>query len=190
VAPGTTGPAVATKTSLNGKALLAQAADGLATNTAYDILLTVTDKSGMSGTARQPLSVLNCAPTAIMAINPSAAIACNGAVTLDGSKSSDSDGTVVATSYTWKLAYGNQTISKTGVTASVNQATDKLVPGATYAVSLTVKDDKGSTSPAATGTLTVAAGCVAVNNPPVCANGIPSVTRISTLVSEGVRENE
>lgn len=191
VPPGTTGPAVATKTSTNGKATLSQAADGLATNTAYDILLTVTDKSGLpSNTARQALTVGNCAPTAALTVSPAApqTVPCNGGATLDGSKSSDTDGSVV--SYAWKLVYGNQTITKSGSSASVSQTTDTLVPGATYSVSLIVKDDKGASSTAATSVLTVASGCVAVNNPPVCANAVPSMPRMSTLVSEGVGSSE
>lgn len=180
---GTNGPAVATKSSTNGKAILYQAVDGLASNTAYDILLTVTDKSGLSNSTRQALTVGNCAPTAAVTVNPQV-VPCNLGTTLDGAKSSDPDGTVV--SYAWKLVYGNQTITKSGMSAAVSQTADKLVPGATYSVSLIVKDDKGTSSPAATSVLTVASGCVAVNNPPLCANAVPSMPRMSTLVSEGV----
>lgn len=166
---------MASKASTTGKADFTMA-DGLLSNTVYTVKLEVTDKSNQHGTANQTLTVGNCAPTAIIA-TPTASITCGGTVTLDGSASKDIDGTVA--SYAWKLVYGNTTVSKTGVTAAVSQKTDKLVSGATYQVTLTVKDDKGA-SGSATGTLTVP---TCVNNPPVCTGAYPSVTRISTLVS-------
>jgi hypothetical protein len=166
---------VASKTSTTGKADIT-AADGLLSNTVYTVKLEVTDKSNLKGYANQTLTVGNCPPTAVIA-KPAASITCGGTVTLDGSGSKDVDGTIA--SYAWKLAYGNTTISKTGVTATVSQTADKLVAGATYQVTLTVKDDKSS-SGMASGTLTVP---LCVNNPPVCTGAYPSVARISTLVS-------
>lgn len=170
---------VATKQSpsTSGKANFTMA-DGLSGNTNYLIRLTVKDKQGASGTANQTLAVGNCAPTAAMAVTPSTTVACGGSATLDASASKDSDGSIA--SYSWKLVNGNQTITKSGLTAVVSQSADKLTPGATYAVTLTVKDNTGS-SAVATGSLGVQAGCV--NKPPVCTNAKPSVTRISTLVS-------
>jgi len=175
--------AVATLQSANGKATVTQAA-GISSNTQYLIVLEVRDAAGNIGTANSTLTVGNCNPTAVMAITPSTTITCGGTVTLDGSKSSDSDGSIA--SYSWKLLYGNQTVSKSGATAVVSQATDKLTPGVTYSVQLTVKDNLGgssSSSSSSSGVLTVQAGCVPPNNPPVCTNAKPSVTRISTLVS-------
>lgn len=172
---------VATKVSTSGKANISQA-DGLSGNTQYTVKLSVKDKSGLDGTATQTLSVGNCPPTAVMAVSPSATISCGGSVTMDASASKDADGSI--SSYTWKLLYGNQTVTKTGVTATVAQLADKLVTGATYALTLTVKDDL-SGSNTSTGTLKVQTGCV-TNNPPVCTNAKPSVSRISTLVSFGL----
>lgn len=170
---------MAQKASTTGKADLV-VADGLSSNTKYVIKLAVQDKGGLVGYASQNLTVGNCPPTAVMAILPTATLACDGAVTVDGTGSSDSDGTVA--SYSWKLVYGNQTVTKSGVTATVSYTADKLVSGATYAVTLTVKDNLGS-SGTANGVLTVQAGCVVVNKPPNCAAAVPSVKRISTLVS-------
>jgi chitinase len=155
-------------------------ADGLASNTEYLVKLAVQDKSGMVGYANQTLTVGNCAPASVMAISPSATIGCGGTVTLDASASKDVDGSIA--SYSWKLLYGTQSISKTGVTASVSQLGDKLVTGAKYSVTLTVKDNLGSSS-SSSGSLTVQAGCVPVNNPPKCASATPSKSHISTMVS-------
>lgn len=177
--PGTT-TRVVTKTSTDGKATLWFLSDKLSSNTKYTIQLTVTDKSAMTSLpVTQNLTVGNCNPTAAIA-NPTATVACGGSVTLDGSGSKDSDGTIA--SYAWKLVYGTQAISQSGATASLSQTTDQLASGQTYAVTLTVNDNLGGSN-SINGVLTVVAGCV-TNKPPVCSAAVASITRISTMVSE------
>eukprot|EP00775_Hariotina_reticulata_P009203 gene9203-9370_t len=162
---------IVVKNSTSGKVTISQAADGLKTSTSYTVELTVTDTLGATGSATQVLSVGNCAPTAALTVFP-ATVACYGTASLSGAASSDVEGPIA--SYSWKLTSGTQSITKTGVTVTVSYIADNLTPGATYVVTLTVKDSAGA-SGTATGSFTVANGC---NNPPVCSNAVANQTTI------------
>ncbi|WP_406832167.1 PKD domain-containing protein [Pedococcus sp. KACC 23699] len=114
------------------------AADGT-----YQVKLTVTDNGGATGSVTKAVVVKsNAAPTAAFTSTVS-----DLKVTLDGSGSSDTDGTVA--SYAWDFGDGG---TGTGATATHTYAT-----GGTYQVKLTVTDNG-----AATGTATRA---VSVNGP-------------------------
>jgi PKD repeat protein len=91
------------------------------------------------------------------------------AVKLDGSGSSDPDGSVV--SYAWNFGDGS---TGSGVSPSVIYAS-----AGTYTVTLTVSDDGGATSAAATTTVTVNAGLL----PPVADVGGPYSGTVATPIS-------
>jgi len=103
----------------------------------YTVSLTVTDDLGATNTATQSVVVpdlpVNQAPTASFTATPSPL-----AVAVNGSASTDPDGTVV--SYAWDFGDG---ATDTGVTASHTYAA-----AGTYTVSLTVTDDQGGTDTA------------------------------------------
>ena len=103
----------------------------------YVVTLTVTDNHGRTGQAAETISVTRpqAAPTAAASATPGTGPA-PLVVTLDGTGSSDSDGTIV--SYEWDLGDGN---TATGPTVSHVYGT----PG-TYVATLTVTDDDGLTA--------------------------------------------
>jgi PKD repeat protein len=106
----------------------------------YTVALTVTDNRGGTGTTSHPVTVT--APVANTPPTASFTYGCTGlACSFDGSTSGDSDGTV--SSYAWSFADGPGTASgdKPRYTFSA--------PG-TYAVVLTVTDDRGATATATT----------------------------------------
>ena len=90
------------------------------------------------------------------------------AVTLDGSGSGDTDGTV--SSYAWDFGDGS---SGTGVSPSVIYAS-----AGTYTVTLIVTDNGGAKSPAASTSVTVSAGL----RPPVANAGGPYSGTVATAV--------
>ncbi len=100
----------------------------------YTVTLTVVDDDGAAATSSQDVTVtepVNQVPTAAFAT------AKNGlSVTLDGTSSTDADGTIA--SYTWDLGDGT---SASGATPSHTYG-----QGGTYRVSLTVTDDRGGTA--------------------------------------------
>lgn len=81
------------------------------------------------------------------------------AVTLDGSGSTDPDGTIA--SYAWNFGNGS---SGSGVSPSVTYA-----GAGTFTITLTVTDDAGATSPPATTSVTVSVG----QQPPLASAGGP-----------------
>ena len=126
----------------------------------YEVVLTVTDDAGATATdtltivVEEPVAE-NVAPVAVATATPLTGEA-PLAVTLDGSGSTDEDGTIV--SYVWTWTGGG---SATGATA------EATFPAGTYEVVLTVTDDAGAT---ATDTLTIVVG----ENPDTDGDGVPN----------------
>lgn len=106
----------------------------------HDLTLTVTDNGGAADTDMVQVVVrdANAVPTADAGDDQTANDSDgNGSenVTLDGSGSSDSDGTIV--SYEWKKG---ETVIATGVTPTVNLTTGE------HTITLTVTDNNGATA--------------------------------------------
>ncbi|WP_146904562.1 PKD domain-containing protein [Cellulomonas aerilata] len=99
----------------------------------YPVTLTVTDDRGATATARRDVTVTapNVAPTAAVAATPTGLT-----VALDGTRSTDADGTI--TSYAW--AYGD------GTTGTGATGTHTYPAAGTYTVALTVTDNRGATA--------------------------------------------
>ena len=118
----------------------------------YTVALTVTDNGGATTTVSHPVSVTapNVVPTAAFGTTVSGV-----QVTVDGSGSTDTDGTIV--SYAWDFGDGT---TGTGVTPP----THTYGADGTYTISLTVTDNSG-----ATGAVTHGVSVSAVNDPPVAA---------------------
>ncbi|MFS4505797.1 PKD domain-containing protein, partial [Clavibacter sp. Sh2141] len=105
----------------------------------YTVTLTVTDDRGATNRTQQEITVkaapANVAPTAVVT-----ATATDLTAKLDGSASTDADGTVA--SYAWDFGDGS---TGTGPTP-----THAYAAAGTYTVALTVTDDKGLTGTAST----------------------------------------
>ena len=119
----------------------------------YVVSLTVTDNRGAKTTVTHSVTATlpNVAPTAAFTT-----AATDLAVAVNGSGSTDTDGTVA--SYAWD--FGD------GATASGSTANHTYAAAGTYTISLTVTDNKG-----ATGTVTHPISVLAANVPPVAAFG-------------------
>lgn len=119
----------------------------LATGT-YQVTLTVTDDRGGRTAVTQPVSVVapNQAPVAAFTRSVNLRT-----VTMDGSSSTDSDGSVAG--YTWN--WGDGSADSTGVTAAHTYAAD-----GTYPVTLVVTDETGASSPVVASTVTVSRAVV------------------------------
>ena len=100
----------------------------------YTVTLIVTDDTGATGAASQPVTVVNAGPVAAFLVSCSAR-----SCSFDGSDSSDADGTLV--SYSWE--FGD------GTTARAELAQHTYAQAGTYIVALTVADDAGATATAA-----------------------------------------
>jgi hypothetical protein len=109
----------------------------------YTFELTVTDNKGATSKAQIKVTVnaaVNQSPVANAGINQTLSFGTQS-VTLDGSKSSDPDGTIVA--YKWTLVTGNAvTVSDSSITKPVITG----LQGGQYIFELTVTDDKGASS--------------------------------------------
>ena len=128
-----------------GSATGATATHPYTTAGTYVVTLTVTDDKGATNVATSSVTVT--APP-VVNVDPVAAFTSSVAglqVSVDGSSSSDADGSVV--SYAWDFGDGG---SATGATA-----THPYTTAGTYVVTLTVTDDKGATN-VATSSVTVA----------------------------------
>ena len=98
---------------------------------ASQVQLVVTDDDGATGTSTVPVSAANAAPQATFTVT-CAQLTC----TVDGSGSSDPDGSVA--SYAWQLG--------DGATATGATATRAYTAPGSYTVTLTVTDDRGATA--------------------------------------------
>jgi PKD repeat protein len=116
----------------------------------YTITLTVTDNGGLTNVATKSVTVAaaNVPPVASFTATPT-----NLSVTVNGSGSTDSDGTVV--SYAWNYGDG-------GTDTGVTPAAHVYAAAGTYTITLTVTDNGGLTN-VATKSVTVAKA----NVPPV-----------------------
>jgi PKD repeat protein len=101
----------------------------------YTVVLTVTDRGGLTSSASQEIVVQNTAPYASCRLSNDAPLP-NETVQFDASGSLDLDGTIVG--YTWDFGDGT-----TAGGAAVTHAYDEV---GTYTVRLTVQDDSGSTA--------------------------------------------
>ncbi len=104
----------------------------------YTIKLTVTDNQGATGSTTNPVTAIaaNVPPTAAFTSSS------NGLnLNVDGSGSSDSDGTI--SSYAWDFGDTN---NPTGDTATGKTATYQYSQAGTYTVTLTVTDDRSGTA--------------------------------------------
>ena len=132
---------------------------------AYGVTVTVIDDSGAQAQISQTLSVTQRAPVAsLVATSSGGAVPLTVAV--DGSASSDADGTIV--SYHWDFGDGAVATSATASHVYTN-------PGS-FTITLVVTDDKG-----ATGTATTAIGVEAPNRSPVAVDDALDAARSGTL---------
>lgn len=118
----------------------------------YTVTLTVTDSKGAVGTATVLITVTlppNQPPVAVATANPTtlvlpAGTTAPGISQLDGSTSSDPDGSIV--SFLWSLPAGTTGASISSPTA--NKTSAQFTAPGTYVFTLTVKDNKGDTDTA------------------------------------------
>ncbi|MCL3861295.1 PKD domain-containing protein [Actinotalea sp. K2] len=121
-----------------------------ATSGTYTVRLTVTDNAGATGTTTRQVSVAGPPPANQVPVAVFSSSVSDLAVSVDGSGSSDPDGTVAG--YAWDFGDG---ATGAGVTASHTYAA-----AGTYTVTLTVTDNQGATG-------TVAAEVTVVEPGPV-----------------------
>jgi hypothetical protein len=143
---------------------------GLTTAGTYVFQLKATDNNGLSTTAAVTITVQAAAPPPVQHVPPVAVVGPAqtitlpvSTVTLDGSGSYDTDGTI--TSYSWVQLSGNGGVTLAG--ASEVQATANGLTAGSYVFQLTVTDNSGATG-VATVTITVNAATVL---PPVANAG-------------------
>ena len=125
----------------------------------YTVSLTVTDDKGATATTTR--QVLVSAPNQVPSATFTSTVAGTD-VAVDGSGSSDPDGSVA--SYAWSFGDGG---TGTGVTA-----THRYAAGGTYTVSLTVTDDKGATATTTRQVTIVAPNAAPKATAVVTANGL------------------
>lgn len=101
----------------------------------YTITLTVTDSNGDSARTSAPVIITDRPPAAAYAVSTSSPLTAQS-VTFDGSASSDPDGSIAG--YAW--SFGD------GATATGATPAHAWSRAGTYAVTLTITDDSGSTA--------------------------------------------
>jgi hypothetical protein len=166
----TSGPVTATIGAANG---LSTGVTGLSTAGTYVFQLQATDNNGLSSTAAVTITVQAAAPPPVQHVPPVANAGTDqtvtlpvSSVTLDGSGSYDTDGTI--TSYSWVQLSGKGGATVAG--ASEAQATVSGLTAGTYVFQLTVTDNTGAIG-VATVTITVNAAPPAQPLPPVANAG-------------------
>src|SRR5579871_4831036 len=140
----------------------------------YTFQLTVTDNSGATATASVKITVtapVNQPPTANAGSNQTITLPLDS-VTLNGSASSDPDGTIVT--YSWTKISGPTTGTIVSASSAITIA-NNLVQG-TYSFKLTVTDNGGAS---ASDTVTVIVNA-AVNKPPVANAGTSQTITLPT----------
>lgn len=162
------GPVTASIAAASG---LSTGVTGLTTAGAFVFQLQATDNNGLSTTAAVTITVQPAAP--VQHVPPVANAGTDqtvtlpvGSVTLDGSGSYDTDGTITA--YSWVQLSGNGGVTVAG--ASEAQATVNGLTAGTYVFQLTVTDNSGAMG-VATVTITVNAAAPVQRVPPVANAG-------------------
>ena len=149
-----------------GSASGAAASHAFAATGTYNVVLTVTDANGLTDTASCPVDVVAGAipPNS----NPGAAYSfCQGSPTLmlDGSASSDPDGSIVSYDWDWTAPLNFTPADATGVNVNAAPAFSGFAPG-TYDVALRVTDNNGITNTDFTTVTVKPAGDPSCNQPP------------------------
>ncbi len=106
----------------------------------YQVGLRVTDEAGVSSTTTQTVTVQDRAPSASFTSSPSVAPT-GTTISLDGSSSSDPDGTIAK--YEWDLDGNGSYETNTG---STRTASTSFAKAGEYQVGLRVTDDEGVTA--------------------------------------------
>ncbi len=119
-------------------------------DTTLTFSLTVTDNEGMTSASADTVNVLvknvNQLPIASAIVSPSSTVNKDTLVTLDGSKSSDPDGSTIA-SYTWIQTAGSPALTLSGAnTAQATFTAPSLAADTTFTFQLTVTDSDGASS--------------------------------------------
>ena len=115
----------------------------------YVFALVVTDNSGASSTGTVSITQQNIAPVANAGTNQTILLV-GGELTLDGSGSSDADGSIV--SYSWSQVSGPEATITNGSTAVVTVVIPEQIAATSYVFALVVTDNDGASS---TGTVTI-----------------------------------
>jgi poly(3-hydroxybutyrate) depolymerase len=158
------------------------AVSALTTAGTYVFQLLVKDNAGATSTATvtitvKPAGSANVAPTANAGTAQTITLP-TSTVTLDGSASKDSDGSIA--SYLWKQTAGPASSVITSTTSAKPVITNLTVAG-TYTLQLTVTDNKGATGTASV-TITVKPA-PAANKPPVASTSAVTITLPTTTAT-------
>ena len=144
------------------------------TSTNLDFQLTVTDDDGASATDTVIITVENNEPP-IADAGIDQTVVEGSSVTLDGSNSGDSDGSIV--SYSWEQVSGLEIGLSNSATATASFTAPEVTSDTTYQFQLTVTDDDGAS---ATDTVSIT---VENNEPPIADAGEDQNVKISASVS-------
>jgi spore coat protein CotH len=140
------GPAVSIA---NANSAIATASIPAGVSAFYQFSLIVTDNSGASSTGSVTITQQNSAPIANAGTNQTVLLT-GGSVTLNGSGSTDSDGTIV--SYLWSKVSGPSVVVSNETAAMASVIIPAQTSATAYVFSLVVTDNNGAS---ATGTVTV-----------------------------------
>jgi PKD repeat protein len=128
----------------------------------YRVFLTVTDNEGATGFTSKDVVTANQSPVAIFAAPVCALLSCS----VDGSASTDSDGTIAA--YSWDWGDGSVT--------SGSSSSHAYAAGGSYTVTLTVTDNLGATDSASQ------PASPALNQAPVASFATPTCMNLTCTV--------